>query len=129
MPKSLAETYSLIDAPITSNSNHQRTSMNNDNSKSKYVETYSPDRNPTTRVRFLEPSSASNTSPTQSHFTKRIPSSDSFEASSAENMSDLYQDGPNSISRGLQTDISNASVIDWVLGQKTSSTGDRYIKT
>ncbi|CAM2704157.1 unnamed protein product [Rotaria socialis] len=124
MQKFPLETYSLIEISTSTDSNHQQTAMNTDDMKQRSTESYSSERNSNNRVRFLEPSSANNTAPQHSKLTKFVPSSESFEATSIESINDIYQDGPNSVSRGLQTDISNASVIDWVLGQKTSSTGD-----
>ncbi|CAF5062577.1 unnamed protein product, partial [Rotaria magnacalcarata] len=124
MLKSPVEKYSLIEISTSTDSNHQQTPMNTDDMKQRSAESYSSERSLNNRVRFLEPSSANNTAPQNSKLTKFVPSSESFEAASIESINDIYQDGPNSVSRGLQTDISNASVIDWVLGQKTSSTGD-----
>ena len=128
MSKSSAQTYSLVE--ISSNSTpFLQIPMKTDDQLAANSE---PSRSgPTTpaRVRFLEPNSARNTKPTLSRSPKSIPSFESIEGSSFENLNDLHQDGPNSVSRGLQTDISSGSVIDWVLAQKSSLTGERYIKT
>ncbi|CAF4609143.1 unnamed protein product, partial [Rotaria sp. Silwood1] len=136
MSKSSVETYSLIELPsisTPSNPNRRQMPMNNDDQKTKITESYTPEngspaRSSPARVRFLEPYSANNTTPKSSKSIKNVPSFESFEASSIENLNDLHHDGPNSVSRGLQTDISNASVIDWVLGQKSSSTGDSVFR-
>jgi hypothetical protein len=123
MPKSPVQKYTLIELPAISSSssdpNHLHIPPNNDNILTKNTEPYPPDHGSAGRVRFLEPHSANHTTPTQSKSPKRVPSFESFD--------DLHQDGPNSVSRGLQTDISSASVIDWVIAQKSSSTADRYI--
>jgi hypothetical protein len=124
MPKSPVETYSLIELPPDSTTSHP----NNDDLTARNMEPYPPEHG-SPRVRFLDPNSANKTTPTRSKSPKRISSFESMEASSLENINDVSQDGPNSVSRGLQTDISSASVIDWVLAQKSSSTGDRYIMT
>jgi hypothetical protein len=132
MSKSSAQTYSLIELTQnskSSDSNHLQIPSNNDNLTTKNTEPYPPEHGSSGRIRFLRPHSANNTKPTLSKSPKNIPSLESAETSSLENINDLHQDGPNSVSRGLQTDISSASVIDWVLAQKSSSTGDRYIKT
>ncbi len=133
MPKSSIQTYSLIELPnnsTSSDSNHlQIPSNNNDDQSSKNTEPYPPEHGSTTRVRFLEPYSANNTKPILSKSPKIFPSFECMKESSFESINDLHQDGPNSVSRGLQTDISSASVIDWVLAQKSSSTAERYIKT
>ncbi|CAF0797521.1 unnamed protein product [Rotaria sordida] len=135
MSKASVETYSVIELPSIStplNSSRRQIPTNNDNQKTKTTELYtaengSPAQSSSARVRFLEPCSAYNTTPKPSTLIKNVPSVDSFEALSIENINDFHPDGPNSVSRGLQTDISNASVIDWVLGQKSSSTGDSLI--
>lgn len=132
MPKSSAQTYSLIEIPansISTDPNHLQIPSNNETSTTDNTEPYPPEHGSAGRVRFLEPHSANNTKPSVSKGPKSIPSFESFETSSTENINDLHQDGPNSVSRGLQTDISSASVIDWVLAQKSSLTGERYIKT
>ncbi|CAF2392363.1 unnamed protein product [Rotaria sp. Silwood2] len=136
MSKASVETYSLIELPSISTSldtNHRQMPMNNDDQRTKITESYtpehgSPNRNSPARVRFLEPGYANNTTPKSPKSIKNVPSFESFEASSIDNINDLHHDGPNSVSRGLQTDISNASVIDWVLGQKSSSTGDSVFR-
>ena len=125
MRKSPTTTYSLIELPPNSN----KSDPNNNDITGKNVEPYPPEHGSSPRVHFLDPISANKTTPIRSKSPKSVPSLESMEASSLENINDLHQDGPNSVSRGLQTDISSASVIDWVLAQKTSSTGDRYIIT
>jgi hypothetical protein len=132
MPKSSVETYSLIELSpnsTSSNPNLLQIPSNNEEIKTKNTEPYPPEHGSAGRVRFLEPLSANNTKPSLSKPPKTIPSLESVETSSLENINDLHQDGPNSVSRGDQTDISSPSVIDWVLAQKSSLTGDRYIKT
>ena len=131
MPKSSIKTYSLIELTPIRNLpiRTQRIPSNDDDLTTKNTEPYPPEHGSPGRVRFLDPHSANNTKPSLSKSPKSIPSFESVETSSLENINDLHQDGPNSVSRGLQTDISSASVIDWVLAQKSSSTGDRYIKT
>ena len=125
MYKSPTTTYSLTELPrISTNSN-----SNDDDIAAKNMEPYPPEHGSSSRVHFLEPNSANKTTPTRARSPRSVPSLESMEASSLENINDLHQDGPNSVSRGLQTDISSASVIDWVLAQKSSSTGDRYIIT
>jgi hypothetical protein len=127
MPKSSIQTYSLIE--ISSNSNNLQIPSKNNDQSTKNPESSSSEHGSSARVRFLEPYSANNTKPILSRSPKSFPSFESIEGSSFDNANDLHQDGPNSVSRGLQTDISSASVIDWVLAQKSSSTAERYIKT
>lgn len=133
MPKSPPiPTYSLIEIPPNSTSsdpNHPPISSNDDEQATKNTGSYPPEHGTSGRVRFLEPHSANHTRPSLSKSPKSFHSFESMDASSIENINDLHQDGPNSVSRGLQTDISSASVIDWVLAQKSSLTGERYIKT
>lgn len=133
MAKSAVQTYSLIELPpipsssTAADSHHLRIPSTNDETMSKPAEPHSssPSSN---RVRFLTPHSPNGVAPIRSKSPRSLPSLESMEASSFDNASDLHQDGPNSVSRGLQTDISSASVIDWVIAQKSSSTGDRYTK-
>lgn len=128
MSKSSAQTYSLVE--LSSNSTpFLQIPTNNDDQLTANSETSRSTHGSPARVRFLEPNSAKNTKPTLSRSPKSVPSFESIEGSSFENLNDLHQDGPNSVSRGLQTDISSGSVIDWVLAQKSSLTGERYIKT
>lgn len=127
MPKSSVQTYSLIE--LTPNSNHLKIPSNNDNQMNKNTEPYPPGHGSPGRVRFLEPRPGNNLKPLVSKTPPSVPSVESFEGSSFDNSNDLQQDGPNSVSRGLQTDISSSSVIDWVLAQKSSLTGERYIHT
>ncbi len=133
MPKSPSvQTYSLIEVQTNSKSsdpNYLQIPSNNDDQTTKNTESYSSEQSTSGRVRFLEPHPANNTQPLVSRSPKKVASFESFEGSSFENINDLHQDGPNSVSRGLQTDISSTSVIDWVLAQKSSLTGERYIKT
>jgi hypothetical protein len=132
MPKSSAQTFSVIEIlpnSTSSEANHRQMPSNNDDLTKKNTERYSPGNGSSGRVRFLEPHSANNTKPSLSKVPNNPASFESVEESSLENINDLHQDGPNSVSRGLQTDISSASVIDWVLAQKSSLTGERYIKT
>jgi len=127
MPKAPVERYSLIELPSTSNPNHLQMPSNNDDLITTNSEPYPPEHGASGRVRFRDPLYANNTSPLPPKTPKSIPLSESVEVSSLENINDLHQDGPNSVSRGLQTDIRSGSVIDWVLAQKSSTTGDRYI--
>lgn len=132
MLKPMVETYSFAEISPMSTSkdlNHLKVPTNNDTLKARSTEQSSSERVGHGRVRFLEPSAANDAAPIQSKSMKKVPSFESLETQSIGNYSDVQSDGPNSVSRGLQTDISNASVIDWVLGQKSSSTADRYIKT
>jgi hypothetical protein len=126
MPKSV-QTYSLIE--VSPDSNYLQIPSKNDDQQTKNSDSNPSEHVSSARVRFLEPLSANNTKPTLPRSPKSAPSYESFEGGSFDNINDLHQDGPNSVSRGLQTDISSASVIDWVLAQKSSFTGERYIKT
>ena len=134
MAKSAVPTYSLIELPpisnasASSNSHHLQLPSMNDEPTSKPSEPHSPEHGSANRVRFLTPHSANHAAPIRSKSPRSLLSRESMEASSFDNANDLQQDGPNSVSRGLQTDISSASVIDWVIAQKSSSTGDRYMK-
>jgi len=121
MPKSSVETYSLIEL-----SSDSKGPSNNNNQMNKNTESSSSENGSSGRVRFLEPHTANHSKPSLSKIPPNGPSVESFEGSSFENLTDLQQDGPNSVSRGLQTDISSSSVIDWVLAQKSSMTGERY---
>ena len=123
MSKSSVATYSLIELPPISKSSNP----NNDDVPIRNIEPYPPEHGTSPRVHFLEPHSVNKTMSLRSRSPRSIPSFESMEASSLENINDLHQDGPNSVSRGLQTDISSSSVIDWVLAQKSSMTGERYI--
>lgn len=128
MSKSPAQTYSLIE--LSSNAIPSLQVPSNDDGDGQMMIYNEPPRSEQAssgRVRFLEPHSARNTRPTLSKSPKSAPSFESYEGGSFENLNDLHQDGPNSVSRGLQTDISSGSVIDWVLAQKSSFTGERYI--
>ena len=131
MPKATVPTYSIIEISPKSksaNSNHlQIPSKTNDSAAN--TDPYAQEHGSASRVRFLEPHSAKNTKPSLSKGPRSVPSFESMDGSSFENIHDLHEDGPNSVSRGLQTDISSGSVIDWVLAQKSSMTGERYIKT
>lgn len=133
MSKSSTKTYSLIELSqnsTSSDSNHLQVPSNNDESIHKNTEPYPPEHGQSGRVRFLKPHSTYPTKPILSKNSPRsVPSFESLEGSSIENLNDIHQDGPNSVSRGLQTDINSASVIDWVLAQKSSTNGERYIKT
>ncbi|CAF0865514.1 unnamed protein product [Adineta ricciae] len=120
MPKAAVERYSFIEIPATSESNHLQIPTSNDDLLTKNYEPYPPEHGAQGRIRFLEP----NQYPQPSRTPRNIPSLESLEMTSFETMGDLHQDGPNSVSRGLQTDINSASVIDWVIAQKSSSTAD-----
>ena len=126
MPKSV-QTYSLIE--VSPDSNYLQIPSNNDDQPTKNSDSNPSEHGSSARVRFLEPISANNTKPTHPRSPKSVPSFESYERGGSFELNDLHQDGPNSVSRGLQTDISSASVIDWVLAQKSSFTGERYIKT
>ena len=122
MSKAPTSTYSLIELPPISSfdSNHLQL-------PSKTSESHSSEHGPPARTRFLKPHPSPSPTLIQSKSPRSIPSFESIEAFSLDGANDLHHDGPNSVSRGLQTDISSASVIDWVLAQKTSSTADRYM--
>ncbi|CAF0865437.1 unnamed protein product [Adineta ricciae] len=120
MPKAAVERYSFIEIPATSESKHLQIPTSNDDLLTKNCEPYPPEHGVQGRIRFLEP----NQYPQPSRTPRNIPSLESLEMASFETMTDLHQDGPNSVSRGLQTDINSASVIDWVIAQKSSSTAD-----
>ena len=135
MPKAQVSTYSLIELPAinsstSDNNNHLQIptmtdETNGKNAMGNSLEQLSSSPN---RVRFLEPKSPGHIPPIPSKSPRSVPSFESFEGQTLDIINDLHQDGPNSVSRGLQTDISSASVIDWVIAQKSSSTGDRYLK-
>lgn len=132
MSKASNSTYTLIELQTNSTStdpNHLQLPSNNEESVTNNTEPYPPEHGSAGRVRFLAPHSANNTKPSSSKAPRSVPSFESIDTSSFDNFNDLHQDGPNSVSRGLQTDISSTSVIDWVLAQKSSLTGERYIKT
>lgn len=124
MPKAAVERYSFIEIPATSEPNHLQIPTSNDDLLMKNYEPYPPEHGAQGRIRFLEP----NQYPQPSRTPRNVPSLESLEMTSFETMTDLHQDGPNSVSRGLQTDINSGSVIDWVIAQKSSSTADRYKK-
>ena len=127
-----AESHPLTERPLDVMSsdpvNYNQMLSHPDKFKTNNTESYTSGQNSSARVRFLEPHSANMTLPIQSNLPENIPSFRSFETVSLENINDFYQDGLNSVSRGLQTDINNSSIVDWVLAQKSSSTNDRYIK-
>ena len=127
MSKSPAQTYSLIELSSNAIPSLQVSTNDNDDQVTIPNEPQRSEQGSSGRVRFLEPHSARNTKPALSKSPKSNHSFESYEGSSFENLNDLHQDGPNSVSRGLQTDISSGSVIDWVLAQKSSFTGERYI--
>ncbi|CAF1377979.1 unnamed protein product [Adineta steineri] len=123
MPKSPVERYSLIELPPSSNQNHLQI-PSKDVLMTKHYDSHPSERDTSPRSRFPQPQPGNNTTPIKSRGPRSIPSFESVEVSSLENINDLQQDGPNSVSLGLQTDINSASVIDWVIAQKSSSTGD-----
>ena len=130
MAKILATTYSLVDSSSLSSHTDpklMKISQKTNEPKMKNSEPLSSEHGTPGRVRFLEPNSPNAMRSNPSRSPRRVPSFDNTEVP-LEYMNDIHQDGPNSVSRGLQTDISSASVIDWVIAQKSSSTGDRYLK-
>lgn len=134
MPKAQISTYSLIELPpinpSTSDNNHLQipTMTDETNGKNAMANSLEQLSSSPNRVRFLEPKGPGHIPPIQSKSPRSVPSFESFEGQTLDTINDLHQDGPNSVSRGLQTDISSASVIDWVIAQKSSSTADRYLK-
>jgi hypothetical protein len=116
MPKSAIETYTISAHPLyspSSNTSHLEIPTNGSDIRIIITEPTPPAPDSPIRPHYIE----SNSTLTRTKTPNTMPSIQIVE---------IPPSDKHNISRGLQTDVNNTSVANWIVTQRSSSTIDRY---